>query len=141
MANSAKKGGDKGVDGRLYFHDETGGKTKQIIFSVKAGHLVPAYVRDLEAVVNREKAELEVLLSVDEATAGMRAEAADFGFYNSLWGTSHPRMQLVTVEQLLQGKTLDYPAIAGANVTYRRAARAKTQVEEPELGYEEPDPL
>lgn len=142
VANSAKKGGDKGVDGRLYFHDEPGGKTKQIIFSVKAGHdLVPAYVRDLEAVVNREKAELGVLLSVDEPTAGMRAEAADFGFYKSPWGTSHTRMQLVTVEQLLQGKTLDYPAIAGANVTYRRAARAETRPEEPELGYEEPDPL
>src|SRR5439155_345180 len=32
-----KKGADKGIDGRLYFHDEAAGKTKQIIFSVKAG--------------------------------------------------------------------------------------------------------
>lgn len=34
-----KKGADKGIDGRIYFHDEgAGGKTKQVILSVKAGH-------------------------------------------------------------------------------------------------------
>ena len=39
-----KKGADRGIDGRLYFHDEgRNGKTKQIIFSVKSGtrHGVP----------------------------------------------------------------------------------------------------
>lgn len=46
-----KKGADKGIDGRLYFHDEgPGGKTKQIIFSVKAGTLTTAHVRDLLGV-------------------------------------------------------------------------------------------
>jgi hypothetical protein len=33
-----KKGADKGIDGRIYFHDEAaGGKTKQVILSVKEG--------------------------------------------------------------------------------------------------------
>jgi len=34
-----KKGADKGIDGRLYFHDEEDkrGKTKQVVLSVKAG--------------------------------------------------------------------------------------------------------
>ena len=50
-------------------------------------------------------------------------------------------LQVGTVTQLLEGKKLDYPAIAGANVTYRRAARAEAHLEELELGYEEPDPL
>ena len=124
VASSAKRGGDKGIDGRLYFHDEPGGKTKQIIFSVKAGHLVPAYVRDLEGVVNRERAELGVLLSLDDPSPGMRAEAADFGFYDSPWGGRHPRLQLLTVGQLLGGRSIDYPNIAGGNVTHRRAERA-----------------
>jgi hypothetical protein len=36
LSGSTKKGSDKGVDGRLYFHDEgPTGKTKQIIFSVE----------------------------------------------------------------------------------------------------------
>jgi len=49
-----KKGADKGIDGRLYFHDESeGGKTKQIIFSVKAGHTGSGDVRDLRGVIER----------------------------------------------------------------------------------------
>src|SRR5439155_19165077 len=46
-----KKGADKGIDGRLYFHDEgSGGQTKQIIFSVKAGHVTANQLRDLRGV-------------------------------------------------------------------------------------------
>lgn len=49
-----KKGADQGIDGRLNFHDEKGGKTKQIIFSVKAGHLMATHVRDLRGVIERK---------------------------------------------------------------------------------------
>lgn len=52
VAGSDKKGGDKGIDGRLYFH-EGASETRQIVFSVKAGHLVPAFVRDLSGVLTR----------------------------------------------------------------------------------------
>ena len=42
-----KKGSDKGIDGRLYFHDDAeGGKTKLVILSVKAGTTGVAHVRD-----------------------------------------------------------------------------------------------
>jgi len=55
-----KKGADKGIDGRLYFHDEANGKAKQIIFSVKAGHTNVSHVRDLRGVLDRESAEIGV---------------------------------------------------------------------------------
>ena len=42
-----KKGADRGIDGRLYFHDDESGKSKQIIFSVKAGNVTVSQVRDL----------------------------------------------------------------------------------------------
>ena len=72
-----KKGADQGIDGRIYFHDEgKNGKTKQIILSVKAGHLTPSYVRDLRGVVEREKAQIGVLISLHEPTQPMRTEAA-----------------------------------------------------------------
>jgi DNA modification methylase len=122
VAGSAKKGGDKGVDGRLYFHDG-GSDTRQIVFSVKGGeHLVPNFVRDLRGVIERDKAEIGVLISFEESTAGMRAEAAEAGFYESPWG-KHPRIQLRTVGELLAGKGIDYPHVTGANVTHRKAAR------------------
>ena len=140
---SAKKGGDKGIDGRLYFHDEgAGGKTKQIIFSVKAGHLVPAYLRDLRGVIDREEAQIGVLLSFEAPSAGMRAEAASAGFYTSPWGSNHPRLQLLTVGQLLEGRQIDYPHLTGGAATFRRAQRARPRSEQGALDLvaEEPDP-
>ena len=130
VAGSDRKGGDKGIDGRLYFHDEPEGPTKQIIFSVKSGHLVPNYVRDLRGVVDREAAQIGVLLSFDDPSPGMRAEAASAGFYDSPWGARHPRLQLLTVGELLGGRGVDYPNIAGGNVTHRRAERAAPQAPE-----------
>lgn len=124
-----KKGADKGIDGRLYFHDEVGGKTKQIILSVKAGHVQAAHVRDLVGVLDREKAQIGALLSMDEPTSAMRKEAASAGFYSSPWGTKHPRIQLLTVAELLDGKRLDYPP-SQANVTFKKAPKAKA--DEPE---------
>jgi site-specific DNA-methyltransferase (adenine-specific) len=120
-----KKGADKGIDGRLYFHDEgPGGKTKQIIISVKAGKLHAPYVRDIRAVVERERAQIGVLISLSEPTKLMHAEAASAGFYSSSWG-DHPRLQLLTVTELLNGKGIDYPAPRQTNVTLKRAPRSK----------------
>jgi DNA modification methylase len=59
-----RKGADKGIDGRLYFHAEKSGKTDSIIFSVKAGHVNVAHVRDLRGVLDREKAAIGVLISL-----------------------------------------------------------------------------
>jgi DNA modification methylase len=124
VAGSDKKGGDKGIDGRLYFHDSDNGPTRQIIFSVKAGHLVPNYVRDLRGVIEREKAEIGVLLSFEEPTAGMRVEAAEAAFYESPWGR-HPRIQLRTIRELLDGHGIDYPHVTGSNVTHRKAQHVR----------------
>lgn len=118
-----KKGADKGIDGRLYFHD--GGpkdKTRQVIFSVKAGKVTANQVRDLRGVIEREKAAIGVLISFEEPTKPMRKEAASAGFYESSWG-EHPRIQLLTVAELLDGKGVDYPRVTGANVTYKRAPK------------------
>ncbi len=122
-----KKGADKGIDGRLYFHDEADakkGKTKQIMLSVKSGHATVSHVRDLRGVVEREKAQIGVLISMRKPTKPMCAEAASAGFYTSAWG-NHPVLQILTVEELLKGKKIDYPQTAGVNVTFKKAPRAK----------------
>lgn len=125
-----KKGADEGIDGRLYFHDEPGkGKTKQIILSVKAGKTGPAHVRDLRGVIEREGAAIGVLISLQEPTQPMRREAAAAGFYESPWG-KHPRLQILTVGELLEGKGIDYPPSKQVNVTFRRAPRALPRVAE-----------
>lgn len=122
-----KKGADKGIDGRLYFHDEHEGKkatTKQIIFSVKAGHVSVSHLRDLRGVLERERAQIGVLISMEKPTKPMRTEAASAGFYKSPWG-SHPVLQILTIEQLLKGKTIDCPPLSQVNVTFKKAPKAK----------------
>jgi site-specific DNA-methyltransferase (adenine-specific) len=120
-----KKGADKGIDGRLFFHDEgSGGATKQIIFSVKAGKVQSAYVRDLVGVLDREKAQIGVLLSLNPPTRDMKSEAASAGFYASPWGEKYPRVQLLTVEELLGGAKVNYPP-SQANVTLKAAPRVR----------------
>jgi DNA modification methylase len=125
-----KKGADRGIDGRLYFHDEgVKGKTKQIIISVKSGHTTVSHIRDLRGVIEREKAEIGVLITLQEPTQPMRTESASAGFYDSQWGR-HPRIQILTVADLLNGKGIDYPPASLVNVTFKKAPKAKTKTNE-----------
>jgi len=118
-----KKGADKGIDGRLYFHDEAGAETKQIILSVKAGKTSSPHVRDLRGVVQREGAAIGVLITMQEPTSHMRQEAAEAGFYDSPWGGSYPRLQILTVGQLLAGEGIRYPNVEGMDRTFKKAPR------------------
>jgi site-specific DNA-methyltransferase (adenine-specific) len=110
----------------LYFHDEPK-TTKQIIFSVKAGSLHANYVRDLRGVIEREKAAIGVLITMEQPTQPMRSEAASAGFYQAPWGKASPRIQLLTVADLLSGKTVDFPR---ENVTFKKAPKAKAEAVE-----------
>jgi DNA modification methylase len=133
-----KKGADKGIDGRVYFHAGED-RTHQIVLSVKAGHVNVSHVRDLRGVMERERAEMGVLISIEDPTGAMRTEAAGAGFYSSPWGR-HPRLQLITVEDLLTGKTLDRPP-AQTSVTFKRAPKAPPRVREHRvLDFGAPDP-
>ena len=127
-----KKGSDHGIDGRLYFHEDNSGKTKQVILSVKGGvHVNVSHIRDLIGVVDREKAEICVYLSLEEATKPMRAEAAQAGFYHSdIWNRDYPRVQILTIAELLEGKQIDMPPIQQVNQTFKRTTRQKGNVGE-----------
>ena len=122
-----KKGADRGADGRLYFHDGSA-KTREIVLSVKGGKLLAGYVRDLAGVMKDEDADIGVLISFAEPTQQMRSWAAGQGFYESPWG-KHPRLQLLTVGELLEGKRIDYPQTAGINRTYKQAPKARKVAE------------
>ena len=78
--------------------------------------------------MDREHAEIGVLLSLEEPTAPMRKECASAGFYASPWG-KHARLQVLTVEDLLTGKTIDRPP-AQTSVTFKRAPKARLEVKE-----------
>lgn len=122
-----KKGADKGIDGRLYFIDDNTGNAKQVILSVKGGHTDVTHVRDLRGVLDREGAEIGVLITMQEPTGPMKVEAASAGFYASPWNPSkpHPRLQILTIKELLEGKRIDMPPPGQVNVTFQRAPKAR----------------
>ena len=137
VAGSAKKGADRGIDGKLFFSDEERkqAKVKAAVFSVKAGKVGVAMVRDLRGVLDREAAGgavIGVLISLNEPTEPMRREAASAGFYDSPWGTRHPRVQLLTVADLLGGRRVDLPPTGDVR-TFKASPRARAGGEEPRL--------
>lgn len=139
-----KKGADKGIDGRLYFHDDGSGKTRQVIFSVKAGHTSSPHLRDLRGVLQRENAEIGVLICLQEPTSAMRKEAASAGFYESkTWGKKYPQLQILTIADLLDGRAVEMPPIRVVNATFKQAPKAKgKKTEEPGLPFgKTPDEL
>ena len=95
------------------------------------------YVRDLRGVVDREKAAIGVLISMEEPTKAMRTEAASAGFYESGWGagsrTKHPKIQLITVGELLGGKKIDAPPMQDVR-TFKKAPRVKGKIEHKQNG-------
>jgi site-specific DNA-methyltransferase (adenine-specific) len=119
-----KKGADRGIDGRLYFHDDDSGKSKQIIFSVKAGGVSVPQVRDLVGVLGREKAEIGVFLCFEEPTKPMIKEAAEAGFYRSTDGTTYPKLQILTIQQILDGRQPEYP-LHRRDATFKKAPRSR----------------
>jgi site-specific DNA-methyltransferase (adenine-specific) len=130
-----KKGPDQGIDGRIYFLDGNAA-AKQIVLSVKSGATSVKDVRDLRGVVDREKAAIGVLISLQQPTQPMRSEAASAKFYRSeVWNKTYPGIQLFTVEELLSGKRIDCPPSAQTNVTYKKAPLAKTKGEQQELPF------
>ena len=117
-----KKGADRGIDGRLYFHDDESGKSKQIIFSVKGGGVTDSQLRDLEGVLIHEQAEIGVFLCFEEPTKPMKKRAAEAGLYTSTDRSTYQRLQILTVQQILDGKQPDYPRHR-ADATFKKAPR------------------
>jgi site-specific DNA-methyltransferase (adenine-specific) len=102
-----KKGADKGIDGVAYLMN---GKA---IFSVKSGKVTVKDVRDLYGVMNRENVVAGVLLTLREPTKQMREEAAAMGNIPDISGHTFsrktPKLQIVTIEQLLDGERMNLP--------------------------------
>ncbi len=124
-----KKGADRGIDGRLYFHEaNSGGESKQIIFSVKGGQNTGvSEVRDLIGVLQRERAEIGVYISFAEPTKPMQREAAEAGFYISADGSRYPRVQLLTIKGLIDGTQHLQRPLHVRDVTFKKAPRSRPQ--------------
>ena len=123
-----KKGADHGIDGKILFRDDLKStKPEQIIIQVKGGGTTVKDVRDLRGVLDREKAAIGVLISLHEPTKPMFAEAASAGFYtHKINGQQYPKLQLRTVKELMDGKSIERPStVAATDETFKKAPKAK----------------
>jgi len=63
----------------------------------------------------------------------MKTEAASAGFYQSPWGTKHPKVQILTVGEILAGKQVDLPPTRDIR-TFKKAPKAKKGPDTKEQG-------
>jgi site-specific DNA-methyltransferase (adenine-specific) len=123
-----KKGADHGIDGKILFRDDPkAGKPEQIIIQVKGGKTGVKDVRDLRGVLDREKAAIGILISLQPATGPMETEAASVGFYEHKTNKQKfPRLQLRTVKELMEGKGIERPSSAASlDDTFKKAPQSK----------------
>jgi site-specific DNA-methyltransferase (adenine-specific) len=114
-----KKGADSGIDGIIYFKPD-GKHTEKAIVSVKGGANVSApMIRDLAHVVDREQAKVGVFLTLACPTRPMQTEATKAGWYTSPHHGKLPKIQILTIADLLAGKHPQLPFRDPA--TWRRA--------------------
>ena len=117
-----KKGADSGIDGLIFFQDEPKA-VKKLIVSVKGGESVNvAMIRDLVGVLQREQAAIAVFVTLTAPTRPMVVEAAAAGYYESPVGSSYPKLQILTIEGLLNGtESPRYPDLSRGALMFQKA--------------------
>lgn len=106
---TGKKGSDKGIDGIKVFVDDNSGKAKRVIVQVKSGHVKSGDIRDLVGTLDREGAAIGVFITLEKPTSHMINEAASADFFTSEHFGKFPRIQILTIEEILAGKTVQMP--------------------------------
>jgi hypothetical protein len=123
-----KKGADHGIDGKILFRDDPrAAKPEQIIIQVKGGKTGVKDVRDLRGVLDREKAAIGILISLQPPTGPMETEAASAGFYEHKTNRQkYPRLQLRTVKELMEGQGIERPStVAATDETFKKAPESQ----------------
>jgi adenine specific DNA methylase Mod len=129
-----RKGADRGIDGIIYFRNGPFG-TGRIIVSVKGGDAVsPEMVRALAGTVDREKAELGLFVSLAQPSARMKQEAAAIGIRKTAHG-KFPKVQIVTIEELLARKRLNLPPRYEVRPGEIIGKPARNREPDPQLGF------
>jgi site-specific DNA-methyltransferase (adenine-specific) len=120
------------VDGVITFLDWDGkagaNKPQRAIVQVKSGKVGSPHIRDLIGVLNREKAAVGVYITLEEPSKDMQTEAISAGFYKPNAGKPVPRIQILTISQLLRGAAVELPV---ADRTFKQAEKVKADPDSP----------
>ncbi|MBM3924420.1 MAG: site-specific DNA-methyltransferase [SAR202 cluster bacterium] len=132
QSGEKKKGADQGIDGVFSFMDDRKGRARRVIVSVKSGGVTVKDVRELKSIIGQDN--LGLLIALRPSTEPMRVEAATGGFHHSiLWERDFPRIQIMTIEELLQGQRPALPQ-GGKLRGFAKARRVETHGEQMMMG-------
>ena len=125
--NKGRRGADSGIDGYINFFDDNSGQAKRIIVQVKSGNVRRDMIATLKGDMSRENAEIGVFITLNRPTRPMIQEAASAGIYTPEHYPDHryPRVQILTIEDLLSGTQAEYPRYA-PDATFARAPRRRS---------------
>ena len=121
-SKTGKKGSDKGIDGIITFIDNAYEKTKRVLVQVKSGHVKSGDIRDLRGTVERENAAIGVFITLEPPSKDMITEAVSAGNYDSPYWGKIPRIQILTIADLLKGAKVNMPTPYG---TFKQAQKVK----------------
>ena len=125
-SNRGRRGADSGIDGYINFFDDNSRKAKRIIVQVKSGHVRRDMIATLKGDMAREKAEIGLFITLNPPTRPMIQEATSASVYTPEHYPDHryPRVQILTIEDLLSGVQAEYPRFA-PDATFARAPRRR----------------
>ena len=94
-----------------------------MLIQVKSGHVKSGDIRDLVGTVQRENAAMGVFITLEPPSKDMVTEAVSAGFYHSQgWNTDYPRIQILTIAELLKGAKVQMPVQHG---TFKQAQKVQ----------------
>ena len=109
IGGTRKKGADRGIDGVIAVHHD-GKSYKQVMVQAKSGGVTPSLVRDLKGVIGTD--DLGLFITQEPPTGPMRSAASGAGMYhNPLMNRDYPRLQIITIDELMAGKKPDLPLL------------------------------
>jgi site-specific DNA-methyltransferase (adenine-specific) len=125
-AHDKRKGADKGIDGHIYFFVDFSDVAQKAVVQVKSGHVTRNMIGDLNNARQRERAEIAVFVTLEPATDPMKKEVASAGIYQIQFSSQKiPRVQVFTIEDLLNGRRPQFPAIAQPDTYKKPPAKQK----------------
>jgi site-specific DNA-methyltransferase (adenine-specific) len=129
--HNPKRTADGGWDGHLTF--EHAGKKEVILIEVKSGNVNVKNMREFIQVVRKQKADMGVLVCFEEqVTKPMKLAAKEEGYYRKeTWGDRFDKIQILTVENLLDGEGMKFPSTQ--TTTVKAAEKKIEKIDYPEL--------
>ena len=96
-----------------------------VIISGKSGNIGRTEMGELRGTLDREGGAIGVFITLEKSTSHMDDEAASAGFFTSEHFGKFPRIQILTIEDLLAGKTLQMPP--SIERTFKQAERVQAE--------------